>query len=220
MFVDPSGCYMTGDEKLPDVIQLLINGADGKTGGLTAMYNNATTPEERQIYAKLAAMLRNYKGSQYDFDINNITQAVLLNSSSSANEFGHNEIMLLDTNGKGVFFSYYPDNRNFVDTGEMRIDILSSDAVDLFFKTGNLSAVITSTGEVVNESYDRYISIDVKTSEGKAMFAKGLHYFYYSGTYSLIGNQCDNIASKILAAGGHECTVKSWPNKSFEEELQ
>ena len=32
-FKDPSGCYMTGDKKLPDVIQLLINGADGKTGG-------------------------------------------------------------------------------------------------------------------------------------------------------------------------------------------
>lgn len=51
---------------------------------------------------------------------------------------------------------------------------------------------------------------------GKRMFQYAVNMFVNPGDYNLLGQQCDDVASKILSAGGIGYENKLLPNSSYE----
>ena len=55
----------------------------------------------------------------------------------------------------------------------------------------------------------------ITATQGSDMLNKGISYVVDPGTYLLVGNQCDNVASKIMRAGSEGYYVSYIPNWSF-----
>lgn len=78
--------YQDGDENLPYLKQVIINGPDRRTEGLTAAYNSTTSDKARQLIADTAEKLRTY--DNVDFDMWNITKVMLINAEDGAESMG------------------------------------------------------------------------------------------------------------------------------------
>ena len=216
-YIDPWGLYAVGDEKLSLVIQQIINGTDGKTGGLTAKWHAAKTQKERDNIAKVANMLR---CETTDYDITKSSSVMLLIDKNGANvlgvSMGHMAVMIKNTDGQGIYFSYAGEDGTPVDDGVVNMDILSKEEMGEFLKTGNLYFTYASNGTTMSCNYTNYINININSDAGSRMIGKGIYYFLNPATYSVAGHQCDNIASSIMEAGGKGYAVQWRPKASFD----
>ena len=217
IYIDPWGLYAVGDEKLSLVIQQIINGTDGKIGGLTAKWHAAKTQKERDNIAKVANMLR---CETTDYDITKSSSALLLLNEKAVGSYpvsaGHMAVMIKNTDGQGIYFSYAGESGGSpIDKGEMSMDILSASEVSSFLSSGYLSMAYTSSGELNSSSYTHYIEIPISSIQGSSMIGQGINFFWNPKMYFITGNQCNNRASAILAAGNREYKVKITPRQSF-----
>ncbi len=187
--------------------------------GLNKAYERANTyghwQGDKERIADLAVTLR-------DTDTR-ITDVILLNNSEGAGGFGHNALLLMNPHGQGFLFSYYgPENYPWDDTGEMRFSVLSADEVnEIKDRSGEVKEAVTIYGdrrwENGKAAYDRFVWCDVPNMEaGKHMFQYAVNMFVNPGDYNILGQQCDDVASKILSAGGIGYENKLLPNSSYE----
>ena len=217
MSVDPLGLWEQGDENLPYIINYIINGADGKTGGLTAKWHAAETQEEKDRIAKVANMLR---AESTDYDLTKSSNVMLLLDNNGARfakaSMGHMAVMIQNSVGQGIYFSYAGEDGTLLDDGMMNMDILNKDEMDKFLQTGNLYYTYASNGTLMSCNYTDYASISIDSLSGSNMIGKGIYYFLNPKTYFLLGKQCDNVASTIMGAGGKGYPVQWRPKASFE----
>ena len=187
--------------------------------GLNKAYERANTYRhwqgDKERIAHLAATLKVTDTS--------ITDVILLNNSEGAGGFGHNALLLMNPHGQGFLFSYYgPENYPWDDTGEMRFSVLSADEVnEIKDRSGEVKEAVTIYGdrrwENGKAAYDRFVWCDVPNMEaGKDMLQYAVNMFVNPGDYNLFGQQCDDVASKILSAGGIGYENKLLPNSSYE----
>ena len=220
MFVDPWGLWKEGDEKLPYLVNYIINGADGKTGGLTAKWNEAQTESEKSRIATVANMLR---CENVDYDLSKTSNVLLLLDKNGANvlgvSMGHMAVMIQNSEGQGIYFSYAAEDTMPIDGGMLNMDILSKEEMDAFLKTGNLYCTYASNGTLMTCNYTDYISINVSRDAGNSMIGKGIDYFWNPGTYVFVGHQCDNVASSIMEAGKKGYMVQLTPKISFNRAI-
>lgn len=178
---------------------------------------NTDSEEKRAKYHKAANAIREYDAN---VDASTLTTVYLLNNEIGANKNGHNGIMLANSGNEGVFFSFYPEGGSYpAASGQMRFNLLTSNEVEKFKKSGNVSNAIALgkySATTQNETYTRYISVVITATQGSDMLKKGISYVVNPGTYLLVGNQCDNVASKIMRAGNKGYYVSNRPNWSFE----
>ncbi len=216
-YTDPWGLYKNGDENLPYLINFIINGSDGKTGGLTAQWHAAKSDEEKNRIAKVADMLR---CETTDYDITKSSKVMLLLDENGANGNGHMAVIIQNTDGQGIYFSYAGEDRTLLDDGMINMDILTNREMNAFIQTGNLDFTYASNGTLDSSNYTKYAIINIDSYSGSRMIGKGIYYFWNPGTYFILGKQCDNVASKIMESGGKGYTVQWRPKASFEYVLE
>lgn len=73
-----------------------------------------------------------------------------------------------------------------------------------------------SSAIIQDETYTWYFEIFISASEVTNMMNKGFNYLTATCTYFLVGNQCDNEASRIMAAGDKGYYFSNKPNWSIE----
>ena len=212
MFKDPLGLWKSGDENLPYLINYIINGADGKTGGLTAKWYEAKTQEEKNKIAKVSDMIR---CETTDYDITKSSNVMLLLDENGAREQGHMAVLIQNSDGQGIYFSYSGEDGTLLDDGMMNMDVLKKEEMDAFFKTGDLPFTYSSSGTLLSSNYTKYVTIKIDSNSGSSIIGKAISYFWNPGTYWIAGHQCDNIASSIMGAGGKGYVVKWRPKASF-----
>ena len=145
---------------------------------------------------------------------------IYLNASSGAAigdtgyAAGHAAILLVKSDGSAEFYSYASthDAVNEVGVGDGYL----STAVD---ENGNVTSInaaeflnngtvytdnlnTASTGEYIYDSYDRGIFIPISNDQGKDIHDAAMDLRNNPGTYSLLNNNCNQNAQKLLAAGG------------------
>ena len=205
---DPSGLEMAGDEQYSWLKQTMLH-------YLGTTWTISTEQWERDRIHETANSLRN-------FDDNSFNRAIYLNDSDGALEQGHAGLLLLNSLGEGLLFSYYPTNESLPEVmnvdAEMRFDVLSSERVNnLLYGNGQVGSVTASDGDIIfSENYDRFIYFDISNSAGINMFNAGAWIYANPGTYRLLGNQCDNIVDQIMTAGGYGYDVQWRPNNTYE----
>lgn len=150
--------YQDGDENLPYLIQVIINGPDRRTEGLTTAYNSTTSDKARQLIADTAEKLRTY--DNVDFDMWNITEVMLINAEDGAESMGHNALVLVDRYGNGAFFRFYLENNGFgaligLEDGELRFRTISGSVTNHFINSGTVSYLTASDSDTERETYNR-----------------------------------------------------------------
>jgi hypothetical protein len=158
------------------------------------------------------------------FDENHIVKVVVLNNN--VNAVGHNGIMLIDKNGRGMFYSYYPeyeDQRAVKGVpGEMRYKELSpKDVAGLLFKDGMVTKpnVTTRNKKVPFEKYSRFLGMDVDPADGLKMFTKAQEITNNPGIYKFFTHNCTHVVGEILTAGGFkydDSRFSAVPNQAFD----
>ena len=178
---------------------------------------NATSESERTKLHKAADMIRAYTAN---VNSTSFTKAMLINAEDGANDNGHNAVMLINKAGEGVLFSYFPEGGSYpFANGQMRTRLMTATQVDSFKRSGyvyTITALGKASATYQTEHYTRYVEVSISGNEGTNMMNKGINYLMDPGTYLLVGNQCDNVASKIMAAGGKGYYVSNLPNWSIE----
>ena len=209
MFVDPTGMIKEGDNKLNESIQIILNGTkkDG-SGGLSLAWSLADTDAERKAIAEMADKIRG-------FNANNINRHMILLNSSAALGAGHTATLLLNENDQGLLFSYYPENGNAIDNGQMRIAFLNStDWNDLLYNNKS-SKLVASNGTIQSESYNGNLYLTVSSANGKKGLAKIANLFNNPGEYNLATHNCDHMTSLVALAAEIFYDKRVAPNDSF-----
>ncbi len=150
-----------------------------------------------------------------------ITSVYYLNDEDGAMTAGHSGILMVNSDGEGILFSFYPQSQKFPDglfysPSEMRISVLSGKGLENFL---NGSAVLSAStsGKKRAESYDRVMEYEVTPEQGKTMFEQAVAITGLGFSYDLAYRNCDHIALSILGMGGIAVEKKRFPNNSFEE---
>jgi len=135
------------------------------------------------------------------FDYNEIRSAVLLVDTSRVMGLGHTAIILVDSAGRGIYYSFHnsimvvPFGRGDSD----RIVLTAAQAAQVF-QDGLIP------GDTRGYQYNQIIQFEVLPSEGLAMFqyAESIERWVYNAFAGLIplGEQCDTVVRNILSAGG------------------
>jgi hypothetical protein len=197
---------------------------DFKIAGVNAF--NSTTKASLLREDPLETMCYSYVGSVVNyylpkieavftkFDENHIVKVVVLNSPGNlfgCEGVGHNGILLIDKNGRGMFYSYYPevvDKRLLKGVpGEMRYKELNSkQIVRLLFKDGIVRNpnVTTLNKKVSSEDYSRFIGMDVDPNNGLKMLNKAQEITANPGIYKFLNHNCTHVVGEILSAGGYK----------------
>jgi hypothetical protein len=213
---EKTGCYKKGDENLPFLTRYIINGNDGKTGGLNKTWQNASSDEERARIEKVAEMLR---AEETDYDIRKSNEVLILYDADGAMKQGHTAVIIMNSDGQGVYFSFAEDSGWLWGDGEISFDILNKEQMDLFLKNGEMRYIGTSSGTVGNQHYTDYVKIPITSEQGASMIGKGIGYFNNPGKYNIAklgnANQCDSVVSNILNSGGLNYDSKLRPKTSF-----
>jgi len=181
----------------------------------TPSYNNPVSPpKELKVSITLSEIVRG-------FDKNNISYAYYLNAQYRVtyfNEnvrFGHAAIMLIDSNGRGLFASFGPFNdstsgaqRILGVDGEILIKFLSNSDVGDFLNTGDIFNAygFNSANKNVNTKrwdgkYNRYVNIYVTKHEGSRMYNKLMNYVNNVPTFYATAFNCNTVATTILSSG-------------------
>ncbi len=213
---EKTGCYKKGDENLPFLTNYIINGNDGKTGGLNKVWQNASSAEERARIEKVAEMLR---AEETDYDITKSSEVLILYDAEGAYGNGHTAVIIKNSDGQGVYFSYAEEGKFLWGDGEVSFDILNREQMDLFLTDGNMRYIGTSSGTIDYQHYTDYIKIPITSEQGASMIGKGIGYFINPGKYLVTKwgdtNQCDSVVSNILNSGDVNYDSKWRPIKSF-----
>jgi hypothetical protein len=167
------------------------------------------------------------EGTGSDFNPNAIEKAVLLNNTRAVAGAGHVAVLLIDSNGRGMYYSYGPDqvgiNLGVVDNGFMKFKELSAEQVTYFEKTGSLHDVHTIYGEIVQEQhYNRFLEYKIGGStgiDGYKMYKTATDITLHPGFYVGVGHSCENVALDIFKAGGLNLYYSAVPNISYESSL-
>ena len=223
MFIDPSGYINQGyDEngvwhdwdaeafgKDSTKYQLLV--------ALTNAYNNAPISGgdyESSEQSRIRQMADDLRVTD-----DTIVDNILLNDTQGAMTMGHVGVLLLNPQGEGFLFSYANrDGALPTGIGEYRFALLSvAEVARLKDGSGEVFEEITIYGDKCDEIYDRFVWNDLTADDGAKIYAKAVEIFMNPGKYNLAGNQCDNIASRVLSAGGAGYEVQYKPNASYDE---
>ena len=165
-------------------------------------------------------------GAGTDFDPNKIERVVVLNNSGAVLGAGHAAVLLIDSNGVGMYYSYGPNaDATAVGPGQMNFQELSAKDVAKFLKTGNIGTVHgldggTLTLKTVKEQhYNRFLEYKVGGDtglDGYKMWATANNIKMNLGTYVGVGHSCENVAVDILKSGGLNIPYNAIPNESFK----
>ncbi|PKM79679.1 MAG: hypothetical protein CVU89_17025 [Firmicutes bacterium HGW-Firmicutes-14] len=155
-----------------------------------------------------------------EFNSKKITKVLLINDDRavpiSGLYGGHNAVILIDSNGWGVVFSFAPskyeeETSDFKKTflyveGAMKMKELKPADLKTFKTSGKIDdlSIKTSDGRTYSgpeNYYSRYISIDIDNNEGQKMYEKGTELFNEPPEYSAQWNNCSEIAYDIMYEG-------------------
>ena len=158
------------------------------------------------------------------FDEKHIVKVVILNNPDGV--VGHNGMLLIDKNGRGMFYSYYPEFKNLKAVegvpGEMRYKDMSPKEVSRFLlKDGMiLNPNVTTRNKTVSfEKYSRFIGMDVDSADGLKMYNMAQSITDNPGTYKFLTHNCTQVVGEILNAGGYKYDDSEYnyiPNKVFD----
>ena len=204
---DPTGLEMAGDEQYSELKQTMLR-------YLGKAWNKANAQSDRDKIHQVAENLRNFDDSSFN-------RLIYMNDSDGALNQGHAGILLLNSAGEGLLFSFYPTSEGpevLNVAAEMRFAVLSNEeAYSLIKVNGEVEYAAASDGDIVySENYDRFAYYDITNDEGIKMFNEGAWLFDNPGTYNLLGRQCDNIANQIMSAGGYGYEVQWNPNETYD----
>ena len=154
------------------------------------------------------------------FDDSEITSVYYLNDEDGAMTAGHSGILMVNSEGKGILFSFYPQSQKFPDgvfysPSEMRISVLSGQGLDNFLNGSTILTASTS-GKKRTESYDRVLQYEITPEQGKAMFEQAVAITGLGFSYDLAYRNCDHIALSILGMGDVDLWKFQIPNNSFD----
>ena len=206
-FKDPTGLQMDGDSQYSELKQAMLR-------YLGTAWEKANEQWKKDKIHEIADNLRK-------FDENSFNRLIYMNDSDGAQAQGHAGILLLNSAGEGLLFSFYPTTEELPDVlsvdAEMRFDVLSSDRVNnLLYGDGKVGKVAASDGDIISsENYNRFVYFDISNGAGYNMFNEGAWLFNNPGTYNLLGRQCDNIANQIMTTGGYGYSVQWRPNETY-----
>ena len=170
-------------------------------------------PSERLYIEGTAYNLRN-------FDETAICEAYYMNNSSGAGTAGHAAILLVNSNGEGILFSYGAANKKDISGGpaRMNIGIYKGSGLENMIAEGEERKAISTTGEIVYERYNRWQGHEISAINGKRMFEKAIDITANLKNYDLLKNNCDQTAVEILNAGGINYKSKILPNFTYLSE--
>ena len=155
-------------------------------------------------------------------DDNNFNKAVFLNNQSGANGWGHNAVMLIDANGRGVVFSFFPTVASAqtligIDA-EMRFAALEPEEVkNVLNGNGKIINMVATDGAVTYECYDRTSEYTIESDAGKNMFGYAIELYNDPEKYNIAFRNCDHIAVKIFEKGGINIDKKIKPNNTYNQ---
>ncbi len=215
MFVDRTGLYADGDKNLPYEIQLILNGNDRKTGGLTAAWNAANERGDQAAMDRIATIATNVRG----FSVTNVNRVMVLVQTAGASGLGHTAVLLLNENDQGLLLSYHPcpDGSPMTEPGEMRIAYLNVAEWNnaLYGPEDRNVNLVGSTGYNRRESFNGSLYLSVDATNGRNGLAKLAEKFANPGNYNVTTNNCDYQTAAIVMAAGKYYDKYSSPNDSF-----
>ena len=155
------------------------------------------------------------------FEEDNIEKAYLLNKSTGAFTAGHNAVMLVDKNGRGIIFSIFSSGGNVLDTkAELRFSVLPKEKVDSFVNNNGMSTkirdMVATDSTIQEEKYNRFAYFDITGEDGIKMYDYAVELFDNPGDYLLFSRQCDDIVTEIFKQGGIEIDSKLRPNDTYD----
>ena len=203
------GVLSPGDENKSKLKQTMIK-------GLSAIWHKNDNDDIREKAKLQASRLRT-------FDDNSFNRAIYLNSSDAAAGKGHSAVMLINKDDYAIVFSFYPQHEElpeaFLTFAEVRFAVLEPDEMNnVLYGDGKIPNMVASDGEIKEERYDRHLYYDITNGEGYNMYYKAVSIFDVPKHYMLVGRQCNDIATDILAEGGIDVDWNIIPNNSFENE--
>ena len=205
-----NGNLSKGDEKRNKVKQTMIKCLSSN------WYANKGNSENQEKIHNQAEKLRK-------FDDNNFCKAYLLNSSTSAGippiTAGHSAVMLMNTSGEALVFSFYPTNeklfQNIYTDGEIRFSVLTDNQAQKALNGEYIYSMSASDGEIKTERYDRYKEYNIES--GYNIYNHAVSLYDNPGKYNLLLRQCDDVAVEILRKVGIDIESKLWPNRTYEK---
>ena len=162
------------------------------------------------------------KGTAYNlrnFDETSICEVYYMNDSSGAFTAGHAAILLVNSNGEGILFSYGAATSDYFDgPARMNIGIYKGEGLEKMIADGEKRKAISTTGNVVEEEYNRWQGYEVSAQSGKKMFEKAIDITGNLKNYDLLKNNCDQTSVEILNSGGINYESKILPNFTYLSE--
>ncbi|MBQ2940853.1 MAG: hypothetical protein IJD97_01315 [Clostridia bacterium] len=155
------------------------------------------------------------------FDDTSITAAYYLNDFNGASLMGHAGVLLVDSDGEGILFSFYPQDQNVLkdSASEMRISVFSKGETKTFLENKK-SYGISTTGKYRSEQYENVLPYFIGPAQGKAMFEQAVAITAMNDfKYNLLEQNCDHVALSILRQGGINAEKKYIPNLTYAAEL-
>ena len=108
----------------------------------------------------------------------------------------------------------------------MRFKALQAKDVSTFLENMSLSNVVSTDGQLENETYTRTMPFDITPEQGSRMLNRAIEFFVEPGRYGLFesdvyinlnnGWQCDAVTREILLDGGVLTIGTKVPNLSFD----
>ncbi|MCL1977751.1 MAG: peptidoglycan DD-metalloendopeptidase family protein [Candidatus Bathyarchaeota archaeon] len=234
-----------GDENLPNIAQIIINGKlkDGN-GGLSWLWTETNTRitkgianhtlfgDELDWQRERLSEIGKQANRLREFDLNNFDRAVLINRSWGGEGNGHNAVLLLNSSNEGILWSYYPyppgtkQRPGNTSPGDLWFKVLDSAEVsDLMDGHGGVKKQIGIVAGVrkgdpndrnFSERFDRFIQEYISQGQGFNMMWKAVPMFNEPPDFTMWGNQCDNVAQQIMEAGNQGYDIASNPNGSLQ----
>ena len=211
-YTDSTGKYAEGDEYLPIELQIILNGTDRKSGGLTAAWYAANARGDQAAMDRISNIAANIR----KFSVNNINRVMVLVQSAGANGLGHTAVLLLNESDQGLLFSYhpYPDGAPSA-PGEMRIGYFNATDWNNILYREYGADLIGSNGYNRSENFNGNLYLTVSADNGKNALAKAASIFANPGQYHVVTNNCDHQTQAIVTAAGKYYDKHIAPNDSF-----
>ncbi len=188
---------------------------------LTEVFDNAMdiAAKNQDMFAQ--ASINSTREKIKNFDEKSIVTAYYLNDSDGAGTFGHAGVLLVNKDGKGILFSYYPQNADDYTSlvtdysdSEMRIEVFDHLGIEKLL-SGESITVPSTSGEKRTENYNRYTKFHIGTDNGKAMFEQAVAIAGVSPEYNVVLHNCDHMALSILWAGKIVIDKDLFPNNTY-----
>ena len=205
--IKPKGYLSEGDEQYSESKQKLIRCAS------FSWYNNdGNDAVQNKIHGQTQRLRW--------FDEDNIEKAYLLNNSNGAYGLGHNAVMLVDKNGRGIIFSVFSSGGNILDTNaELRFSALSKEKVDAFVNNHGMPTwifdMVATDSAIQDEKYDKLVKFDITNDVGSRMFEFAVNRYNSPGDYKLLSENCNDFALNCLKYGDIDIFRFYSPNNSY-----